>query len=306
MEDIAPLEITDSATGAVLVRNGVTLALFLDRRVHECSDALIQAFDLFLASVPADALTWAVVSATSEEWRPVDASVIARIRESMEPAGARKRKLTAFRINDFAGAAPQYGFTLADRYKDKPDSMTLVQMSFPMHAVDAGHADGTCDFVGRVAALLSPVAGYCAPSLLQADAHQSEAFERIRGLALRYPGYDVAMNDLTRLRLGPRVRGARWITLLGAALLESAGGFELFRKALPVEMEMSQAGATTLIRAGRTPELGDTNRQLETPLLRAVARVLEPITLFREAKMLLYLANFDEDLLDRWERRFLD
>ena len=306
MDDIAPLEITDTATGRVLVRNGVTLALFLDRAVHECSDELIQVFDLFLASVPPDALKWAVVSATSEDWRPVDASVIQRIRESMEPAGARKRKLTAFRINDAAGAAPQYGFTLAGRYKDKPDSVTLVQMTFPIHAVDVKHAQGTFDFASRVAALLSPVGGYCAPSLLQADAQQSEAFERMRGLALRHPGYDAAMNDLTRMRLGRQVRGARWVTLLGPALLEAVGGMEALRKALPPEVDLSQAGATTVIRAGATPELGDKNRQIDTPLLRAVARVLEPITLFREAKMLLYLANFDEDLLDRWERRFLD
>ncbi|SFM81079.1 type VI immunity family protein [Variovorax sp. OV329] len=306
MEAIVPLEITDPGTGRVLVRNGVTLALFLDREVHECSDALMQALDLYLASVPPDALQWAVVSATSEEWRELDASAMQRIRESMEPAGARKRKLTAFRVNDAAGSAPQYGFLLAGRYRDKPDSMTLVQMTFPIEAADEAQADATCELAGHMAALLAPVSGYCAPALLQADAQQTDAFERIRGLALRHPGYDVAMNDLTRLRLGRQVRGARWITFLDAPLVQAVGGTQALHQALPAGIEVGQAGSTTVIRGGRTPEMGDRNRRIDTPLLRAVAKVLEPITLFREAKMLLYLANFDEDLLDRWERRFLD
>lgn len=306
MQDIAPLEIIDNASARVLVRNGVTLAMFLDRPVHECSEALNQALDLYLASVPPDALKWAVVSATSEEWRPLDGVALQRIRESLEPIGARKRKLTAFRINDAAGDAPQYGFTLADRYKDKPDSMLLVQMTFPIEASHASHADATFDLVCHMAEILSPVSGYCAPALLQADAQQSEAFERIRGVALRHPGYDAAMNDLTRLRVGRQLRGARWISLLGAEVLQALGGVDALRKALPPEVTLGQAGDTTVIRAGRVPELGDTNRQVGTPLLRTVARALEPVTMFGEVKMLLYLADGDEDLLERWERRFLD
>ena len=61
-----------------------------------------------------------------------------------------------------------------------------------------------------------------------------------------------------------------------------------------------------MIRAGTRPEIGDTNRNIDTPLLRAVARVLEKITLFIELNLLSYVANFDDDLLRRWERRFLD
>jgi hypothetical protein len=71
-------------------------------------------------------------------------------------------------------------------------------------------------------------------------------------------------------------------------------------------VEVRQTGGVVIIQAGRVPELGDRNRQQDLPLLRAVARLLEPVTLFRELDLLSYFANFDEDLLQRWERRFLD
>jgi hypothetical protein len=132
------------------------------------------------------------------------------------------------------------------------------------------------------------------------------AFMEIRHIAQRYPGYDVAVNDLTQLDIGARVRGARWITLLGPALAESLSGLDAIRAALPADVDVRDVAGIAMIRAGRTPELGDTNRKVEMPLLRAVARVLEPVTMFREVNLLSYFANFDDDALRRWERRFLD
>ena len=114
------------------------------------------------------------------------------------------------------------------------------------------------------------------------------------------------MNEMTQLDIGTRVRGARWVTLLGPGPLERLGGIGAIRKALPSTVEVCDVASIAMIRAGKTPELGDKNRKLDTPLLRALARVLEPITLFREVDLLSHFANFDEDLLDRWERRFLD
>lgn len=305
MCDIASLEVVDPATGRVLVRNGVTLAFFVERAVHECGEALRDVLDAFLSSVPNGSLKWAVPSGTSEDWRPLGPSVLERIHGSLSLRRAA-RNLTAFRLNDAAGAAPRYGFTLADRYRDKPDSMLLVQMTLPIDAAASVRADATVELACRVAALLSPVAGYCAPALAYADAQQTEAFERLRGLALRYPGYDVAMNDLTRMRIGRRVRGARWVTVLGPTLVGALGGPGALRSGLPADVEIRQAGTATILRAGRTPEVGDSGACAPTPLLRAVARLLEPVTWFRETKMLLWLANFDDELLARWERRFLD
>jgi hypothetical protein len=308
METIQPIEAKDPVSGQVLMRNGIILAFFLEPFVYECSEALTAAFDLFVATVPAGSLKWAVVSATSEQWREVDANIMQRMRDSLAPTGARKRKFTAFSVNDFGDEPPLYSFTLSDRDKeeDQPVSRTLVQMTFPLSTAEDGNADTLYSLVAEFTALLKPAYGYCAPGLLQGDTLQMASFAEIRGFALRYPGYDVAVNDLTQLDIGSRVRGARWITILGPDLTDKLGGPGAFRKTLPLEVEIRDVAGTTMIRSGRTPELGNTNRKQETPLLRAVARVLEPVTLFGEVNLLSYFANFDEDMLRRWERRFLD
>ncbi|MGH8497944.1 MAG: hypothetical protein ACRERV_03930, partial [Methylococcales bacterium] len=111
MESINPIQIKNLETGNVYLRNGVTLAFFLDQFVHECSNAVTTIFDLFVENTPPNTLKWAVVSATSEEWREVDSTVMKRLRDSLAPVGARKRKYTAFRVNDFGNEAPQFSFT---------------------------------------------------------------------------------------------------------------------------------------------------------------------------------------------------
>ncbi|MHC4103657.1 MAG: type VI immunity family protein [Planctomycetota bacterium] len=308
MNAIKSIQLKDRKTGKVYVRNGVSLTFFLDQFVHECSDELTTVFDRFVESTPPNALKWAVVSATSDYWREVDAKVMKRMRDSLAPAGARKRKFTAFRVNDFGGEAPQYGFTLSDRDRDEEwiDSRNLVQMTFPLSIVNEEHVEDLWSLIAEFTALLKPVSGYCSPSLLPADSLLSAAFAKITNIALRHPGYDVAMNNMTQLHIGARVRGARWVTLLGHSPLEQLGGMTALRSALPPEVEVRDVASIAMIRAGRTPEIGDKNKKLDTPLLRAVARIIEPITLFREVDLLSYFANFDEDLLKSWERRFLD
>jgi hypothetical protein len=182
----------------------------------------------------------------------------------------------------------------------------LLQINFPASYADDDRVDALFSLVTTLAQRLEPVSGYCSPSLLPSDAHQSAAFLALRPLALRFPGYDVAMNDLAALELGDRVRGARWISLLGPAPLAALGGLDALRTALPKPIEVLDLAGTVAIRAGRLPEIGDVNRREDTPLLKAVARALEPITLFSEVDLLSHFADFDEELLSRWERRFLE
>ena len=306
MTAIAALERTLPETGAVCLRNGVTVAFFLERFVHECSDALTMVFDRFVAFVPPGSIQQAVVNATSEEWRDADAAAMKRMRDSLAPAGAKKRKFTAFRFNDHGSDAPQYGFRLVDRDKDdEGQSRTLVEMTFPPSAVDEANVEAVVSLVTELSALLEPCYGYASPGLLPADGALSEGFVEMRSLALRHPGYDVAMNDLTQLRIGAHARGARWITILGPALLESLGGEAALCKQFSSGIEGKPAGPALILRAGKLPELGDTKRRQKTPLLSELARAIEPVTLFKEIDLLSYLADFDEDVLTRWERRFL-
>lgn len=298
----------DQSSAEVVLRDGVILAFFLEPFVHQCSDALSAAFDKFTGMAPKKSLKWAVVSATSEEWRPYDAKAEKRIRDSLAPSGASKRRFTAFRVNDFGDEAPQYGFTLSDRDKEDEHglSRTLVQMTFPPSVVQEGSAGLFVRVVEEFTSLLNPAYGYCSLGLLPSDARQTAAFAEMRAFAKRFPGYDVSVNDLAQLDIGSRTRGAKWITVLGPDLAERLGGLEALREHLPSEVSVSRAGNSIVVRAGTAPELGDVNKKVPTPLLRAVALVLEPVTLFGEVNLRSYFANFDDEFLRRWERRFLD
>lgn len=285
-----PIDLVDPQSGEPLMRSGVMLAFFLEPFVFECATALTAAFDRFIEAVPDGALKWAVVSATSEQWRKADAKVIKRLRDALEPGAAKKRRFTAFRLNDAGMHAPHYGFTLSERDKGdaRETSRTLVQMTFPPHVLEAGAVDDFVALVEAFVAILQPAYGYCSPALLPSDVKQSEAFVEIQRVAMAQPVFDAAMNELTQLEIGARARGARWLTFLGPTLSAQVK--------VPKRLESSRVGEVVVLRAGRTPEIA---------LLREMARLLEPVTLFGEMNLLSYFANFDAELLQRWERRFL-
>ncbi|SFU99461.1 type VI immunity family protein [Pseudoduganella namucuonensis] len=302
------IEKVDRSTGLVLLRDGLTLAFFSGRALDELSDGLIAALDLFVEAIPADTLAWAVVSATAEEWRELTPALMKRMRDSLKPPGVGKRKRTAILVNDAADAAPRYSFTVAGGPRDErfPEARTWVQMTFPPAMAENGQTERTFELVLAMARLLQPDYGYCAPALVTSATDLDFGYASAKGIALRHPGYDVEINRMSRLDIGGLTRGARWITLLGPELTRRLRGIAAIRAALPPPIDVRDEEGVVVIRAGAIPELGDTNRRQDTPLLRAVARLLEPVTKFGEIDLLSYFADFDEDLLRRWERRFLD
>ena len=146
--------------------------------------------------------------------------------------------------------------------------------------------------------------GYASPALsFIAESKLPAAGKVIVPAAFRHPGYDVHDNQDTRGFIGGRVIGARWLTFLGPELVKQLGGKKALAAALP-GVTVVPAGHGVMLRAGTEPELGDSNRRIDTPLLRSVARMLEPVTFF-ENTQLKGLFGGDLDRLDRWERRFL-
>ncbi len=292
----------------VYLRNGINLAFFIDHPVHEISGALIELLERFVQYVPQNKLKWAVTSATSEEWVEIDAKTIPRIKAALAPPGARKRKLTAFRLNDSGADAPGYSFRLLGKPMDEewPDAVTHIQMTFPLDVIVDEQLEKFVSLIREFAILVSPVSGYCSPALQYSELHIEEAFHEIRGIAKQHPGYDVQVNDMTYLDIDKKVRGARWISFLGAELLAILGGTEVLKQRLHKHITIETIGSGLMIRAGESPEIGDINQQIDTPLLKDVAKLLEPITLFGEVDLLSYFANFDDNILRQWERRFLD
>jgi hypothetical protein len=308
MSDIKEILLKHSESGEIYLRNAVVFALFLDKPASEVADQVIAILDRFLALVPPGTLKWAIPSASAEQWRPLDDKVLVSIRKSMAPAAVRARDVSAFRLSDSEGEAPRYEFEFEGKPKVRrqPPPLNLLQMVFPIESVQAKRVKPFVDEVAAIAASVDYRYGYCSPALLYSELRLANAYMEIRGLAMRYPGYDVHQNILARLTLGKAVRGARWITLLGAPLLDEIGGIKALQRALKPPVALQDVGSGVMIRASEVPEIGDVNRQVDTPALRQVASVLEPITQFGERGLVFTQLEPDDVFLGRWERRFLD
>lgn len=299
----------DSETGSVYLREAMTVAFFLPTPIHEIVDPLLAACDEYFKMIPQDALRWASVGANSEVWKPVDSTTQRRCRAQLSATAAEKRSLTSFELADgeMAGDAPSHGIMVIGNPTDPamPDELSLMQMYFPSEVVKSDRVDQFVDNVCKVANLLPFVSGYASPGLQWAEIGRRSAVKRSRSIMARYPGYDVQMNETGRRRLGLRVRGARWLTFLGPQIMKNLGGAESIGEMLSEPIEVQSIGQGVMIRAGNLPEIGDRGRNVGTPLLRSVAKVLEPVTVFKEIAM---LGSFDrdEEFLDKWERRFLD
>ena len=121
-------------------------------------------------------------------------------------------------------------------------------------------------------------------------------------LAFRSHGYDIPYNLATACSLGKLCRGARWLTILSHELLGRIGDIDSLREQLADGVEIIQCSHGVLLRAGRTPEIGDVNRKRTTPLLASVAHAIEAVTYFGDSSLRPLFG--DAERQDRWERRF--
>lgn len=301
----------DRDSGLVYLREGVTAAFFLPTPMDACAVELQAAFEAYLAMVPPGALKWAAVGSGSEEWKPVAKNTFDRCRAQLKPEAVRKRPITSFELTDGdqGGQAPGYGLLVIGNPFDPevPDEKSLLQAHFPAEVLADANREAFVSQVRELAALLPFVSGYVSPGLHWAEIFKAQALKQARAVTRRHPGFDVQDNARARTYLGTHVRGARWLTFLGPELAGQLGGADALRGALPEDVSIETVGHGLMIRAGDAPEIGDASRKVDTPLLRAVAAALEPVTLFGE--LALYGSEFadqDDDLLEAYERRFLD
>jgi hypothetical protein len=91
--------------------------------------------------------------------------------------------------------------------------------------------------------------------------------------------------------------------MLSTALIDELGGIDSLRDKLLDGVEIINRTHGVLLRAGRTPEIGDVNRNQTTPLLASVAHAIEAVTYFGDNSLLPFFGN-DAARRDRWERRF--
>jgi hypothetical protein len=289
----------------LLARDNWVIAFFLPEPFPPVAQAARAAFDLWRATAPADAIKWALVGASAGEAKPVGPKTLDRCIGMLDPAAAARREITAFRLFGPAPDTPGHLFeVVGDRERGEgflERLVGLIQIWFPTEFLTPR---AVAEFACRVAELLPYISGYVAPALaFGSGVDTAAAGQAIRGLAFRHPGYDLPRNKHTRYKLGQQLIGARWITFLGPQQVEQLGGPDAIAAAVP-GVTVAAVGHGLMLRAGDEPETGDVNRRVDTPLLRVVAKAIEPITLFGNPALEEVFGN-DPDALDRWEQRFL-
>ena len=300
----------DSRTGRVYFREGVIVAFFMEPPIAGIVDQLQSAFDVYLDMIPQDVLRWESIGASSEEWKPFNGTTLQRSRAQLRKEPAAKRSLTSFELSDgnIGGDAPGYGIILIGEPVEieLPDQMCLLQLYFPPGAVAEDSVESFVRDITKLARILPYVSGYVSPALHWAELGQDQAIVESRQIVARHIGYDIQMNETGRTWLGKRLRGARWINFLGTEILERVGGISALRNSLPSTVDVNFVGHGAIIQAGFVPEIGDKARSVDTPVLRAIARCLEPVTAFQEVVLLGSFASWNKEYLEKWERRFLN
>lgn len=311
LDDYITIKKRDRESGMVYLRDGITVAFFIPTPLHEVVEPIRAVFDEFLKMIPTDALRWESIGAGSEEWRPVTRTTYDRCRAQLKREAALRRSLTSFELTDGdqGGEAPSHGIVVIGNPTDPelPEERNLLQMYFPSETIAAGNVN---DFVRKIcsmAAKLSCAYGYASPGLQWAELFRELAMKQARPIAMRHFGLDMQDNVNGRADIDSNVRGARWITFLGPELLARIGGPKVLHSRFSRSITVEDIGRSIMIRAGEQPELGDTTHKIGTPMLREIAGVLEPITIFNEPALLgIEFGDPEGSFLMRWERRFLD
>jgi hypothetical protein len=301
-----PIRFYDSE-GDIVARDNLLLAFFGKCPFAQMVEGAKHLFDRWLALIPDDVLKWAALGEHAEYFKPLKPQALARCHSMLNEEVAKEKNIV-FDLKGPQRSGPDYRFVVSG-YKEPVqrgflDQTNLIEMTFPDAFLAAYGWDNFVELAFELFGQIRCDSGYASLALtFGADALESEGGEYIAPLGLRHYGYDIPNNFSTQSSMGAKSRGARWLTMLSQKQVDQMGGKDALRKKLLGGVEVRESANGVMLRAGRQPEIGDTNRKKPTPLLKSVAHAIEEITYFHD-NSLLPLFDDDAEKRDRWERRF--
>lgn len=302
---------TELKLDSQLVREGYILAFFSKRRFSEIASEVRDVFDYWLTHVPNDSLKWAITSSSSEELKPCTSATLKRVRKLLDAESSRSRPRTNILICGEDANNPEYSFVAFAReeFEDSPNLVNetnLVELRYPRSFFERTGPPPFSEIARRVGEMLTYDSGYGSLALNWFDETDVDsAGEILRPVAMRHPGFDVHFNSRTKSLLGRRSRGARWLTFLSSDLIQKLDGVQGM-KDLAAGVRVAEGRHGVLLQAGDTPPVGDLKYGEDLPLLRSVAKAIEPVTFFDDDVLLHNLFASKPEMLRRWERRFFD
>jgi hypothetical protein len=183
--------------------------------------------------------------------------------------------------------------------------LAYLRASFPVN-LWANRVEQLLQLVLRWSARLQVVHGYGGLTLIQslddglAQLYESQEY----GYGMRYPGIEIDDPLGTANSTQQGIKGGNWITLLGAEYLAKLGGVVALRQLLGAEFRVHEYVGGTMIVAGPAPDIGDRNRGIDAPHLRALAAVLRPLRTPRHWPVQARGKFSDADEFNAWLGRF--
>jgi hypothetical protein len=289
--------------GNLLVRESVVAAFFVKRPYPEIAKGYGLVFEQWLQQTPEDAKKWGIIGPHGDEYKPI--KQLTRARAEFDAARAKTRNLSALKIGGPQRINPDYKFTFVGVRDLAKNRANMFEIRTPVAEIEGDNVERYVDRIQEIAELVAFDSGYASIALTYgAHSQQLDFAKEARKWAFRHPGFDMPNNESSTAGIAQRIRGAYWLTFLGPWALEQLGGRSALKTALPAGIDLLQVGAGTMLRVGKYPEAGDVNKGDKLPMLRALAKILEPVTLFGDA--LLDNLFVSEDQRARWERRHLD
>jgi hypothetical protein len=192
-------------------------------------------------------------------------------------------------------------------YAELDDSLSFLQVSFPVLWFQ-GKSESFPSLILRWCERLKPYHGYGGITLLDSpDSGLSQSYSpNIPAFAGRYPGLEIDRPMSHKLATQKGIKGGNWITILSTYFVETLGGVDILRGQLGHSFVVDNYNGGVIIVAGPVPEVGDRNRNVDTPLYRRLAAVLKPIRIQDHPRLYSKGRFAEEGEFSAWLARFDD
>lgn len=209
--------------------------------------------------------------------------------------------------HDDASPFKIHAYGSSKMYAEMDNDLSFLQVSFPVLWFQ-DKPEGLSELMLRWCNRLKPYHGYGGITLLDSPERGLAQFysPNIAAYAGRYPGLEIEdpMSHAYAAREG--IKGGNWLTILSTYFVERLGSRDTLHRQLSEPFVVENYEGGVMIVAGPVPEVGDRNRNIDTPLYRKLASVLKPIRIqdhpepyaigrfAEDGEFAAWLARFDE------------
>ncbi len=190
-------------------------------------------------------------------------------------------------------------------FAELDNSLSYLQVSFPLLWFQ-GKEQSFPSLILRWCERLKPYHGYGGVTLIQSpNSSLTQRYSpRIAGFASRYPGLEIDSPMGHMLETQEGIKGGNWLTIISNHFVDKLGGQDNLREALGEPFVVQDYDGGVMITAGHIPEVGDWNRNIDTPLYRKLAGVLKPIRIQKHARPYAKGRFAEDGEYEAWLARF--